>query len=285
MGEILGIRKDQFYVYEPLHRIAKYQYFKEGFVCSMTNASCSDSSGNDTEAIDILRNIYNCDFNTFQKIMLPWQFRKVNSTVLSDCEHRDPLCWHQILLPCFTSHSRVSKVLRLTVGLASRLLNSLSHLKILHLVRDPRAIIDSRLRGSGNTTLDEIKSLCQKIKQDCKDSLQMQRKYPGRIRTIFYEDIATSPMEASKVFEFVGFASEMNDFLHINSMIHSSKTEGVYTTARNNSEQTARKWRTRIPWHVIKWTNDECSDVYDLLGYPQLRSHEDLLNSSIPLRT
>jgi len=87
------------------------------------------------------------------------------------------------------------------------LLLALPTLRIIHLVRDPRAVALSRIRfgesGRGVYTMRIQKSespiiaeaslYCNHVTADIRSRLQLERQFPGRILTLRYEDVVANP--------------------------------------------------------------------------------------------
>ncbi|XP_021351925.1 uncharacterized protein LOC110449396 [Mizuhopecten yessoensis] len=73
IGEILGLRNDSFYVYEPLHKMAEFGYFKPGHECSMYNETCRKSNKTDCQVLNVIRAINNCDYSHYNDQIRTWQ--------------------------------------------------------------------------------------------------------------------------------------------------------------------------------------------------------------------
>lgn len=102
---------------------------------------------------------------------------------------------------------RATKVVRATMDSMRPLLLALPTLRIIHLVRDPRAVALSRIRfgesGRGVYTMRIQKSespiiaeaslYCNHVTADIRSRLQLERQFPGRILTLRYEDVVANP--------------------------------------------------------------------------------------------
>lgn len=201
------------------------------------------------------------------------------------CTHSKIRCPETYLNQCSTALSKVSKIPRISVGLASKLLPEFRNLKIIHLLRDPRAVMNSRYKLGWTPVPGGAVSLCKKMKKDYQESVKLRRLFPGRIHTVFYEDLAQTFEEAVKeIYSFIGYQLNANEQIRLSTMTSSSKNGNAGSTHRRNSTLTARAWRHSINANVLRETNKACSDLYQLFGYPQLGSETEVRNTSIPLR-
>ena len=105
---------------------------------------------------------------------------------------------------------RATKVVRATMESMRPLLTALPSLRIIHLVRDPRAVALSRVRfgssGQGAYTLRQSTSppvdshlvaeaslYCHHVTADIRSRLALEREFPCRIATMTYEQVVANP--------------------------------------------------------------------------------------------
>ncbi|XP_060069399.1 carbohydrate sulfotransferase 1-like [Ylistrum balloti] len=278
VGEILGLRNDSFYVYEPLHKMSMLHYFKPGYMCSMEDASCRIANGTDNKALDVLRAVYNCDARHYQDQLRTWQHMKSRGILsindrrwklaFPECNGNWKGCPEKYERHCSMRSSIVIKEPRLSISFASNLLDTFSNLKIIYLLRDPRAIMNSRAQL--NWGFGAI-SLCNKMTYDYIESGKLKEVHPGRIYTVFYEDITTNPIETvRKIYDFAGYDYNAYEQLRLTKMTSSSEKGEAGNTNRRNSTETAFAWRNKIKENVLKETDKACSHLYSEIGYPQI---------------
>ncbi|XP_069134220.1 carbohydrate sulfotransferase 1-like [Argopecten irradians] len=291
LGEVLGFRRVNFYIYEPLNTLQLWGHMDNGVVCYMNNNTCSNKTNmTDDTFLNVMRGIYNCDSQKYQHVLQPWQYSKSIGLTQRNrpvC-HQQDLCFNKYLNECPTAVSKVSKVPRLSIGLALKLLHEFPNLKIIHLFRDPRAILNSRDKarkaGWWATFLGTM-SLCEKMRTNIRESSALERVYPKRIYTVFYENLVQNVSGSiAEIYKFLGYSFDEKEKFRLKEMTQAS-TDGKDTdTRRRNSALTAREWRNNIDIRVLDETNTACSDIYQRLGYPQLNNEIELRNISIPLR-
>lgn len=248
-------------------------------------------------ALGLLKSIYSCDFRLLKDKVSLWSFAKGRGHFnwthsLSDCNGKERDCFEKQALYCGKATSRVTKVVRVTVSLVSRMLDKYPKLKIVHLMRDPRAILHSRMSiwpVDTKNILESARGLCKKMKEDFVDTKRLSNSYPNRVRVVYFEDLALKPMEVTRdIFEFANYTFTKDDQIRLRHMTESNctiaKKEQKWSLLKRNSSETARKWRTTIPSSVSLLTGIGCGEVLDMARYPVLKDKQDLLNTSIPLR-
>ncbi|XP_060075666.1 carbohydrate sulfotransferase 3-like [Ylistrum balloti] len=251
----------------------------------------------DMHALGVLKSIYSCDFRLMEDKISLWSFAKGRGDFnwtksLTDCGGHLQYCFDKQIRRCGNATSIVTKVVRVTVGLVGRMLDKYPNLKIIHLMRDPRAVLSSRMDiwpSNTKNILETARSLCRKMKEDLMDSKQLLTRYPHRVRTVFYEDLAQEPIKITKdLYQFANYDFTTEDEIRIRSMTGSyltvTKAARKWSLFKQNSSETARKWRLTMPPSVSLLTGLGCNEVYALAGYPELKDKADLRNSSIPLR-
>ncbi|XP_041692607.1 carbohydrate sulfotransferase 1-like [Coregonus clupeaformis] len=175
-------------------------------------------------------------------------------------------------------------------------------LRIVHLVRDPRAILASRMMAFSeqfrawkiwNATgrqpryvdLSQITSTCRDMADSAETMLQRPAWLRGRYLLVRYEDLALNPKEkAQEIYRFVGL--EMDENVHSwiaqntnNSAPPTSKWNYKYSTTRD-SKATAESWRLRLGFDIVRTLQSLCNDTLSLLGYRVVHSVADLRNMS-----
>ena len=101
---------------------------------------------------------------------------------------------------CLSSRVRVIKTIRTKMNVARTLLEELPNMKIIHLVRDPRAVLQSQSNlGQCNTEQGGIESctnkLCYSLENNLVEEEFIMRDYPNRIIPVLYEEIAKHPTD------------------------------------------------------------------------------------------
>lgn len=183
-------------------------------------------------------------------------------------------------------------------------------LKIIHLVRDPRAIMASRIMAFPheylrawriwNSTglkpqylnLTEITSICKDMAASAATGAQAPPWLQGRYLLVRYEDVAFKPEEmATEIHRFLGL--EMDDQVRMwiakntkSSALSRRRTGEAnvdsYSTMRD-SKAAATSWRLHLRFDIARTLQDLCNNTMALLGYKHVRSAAELRNLSYSL--
>lgn len=139
----------------------------------------------------------------------------------------DQNCTPTLRQICAKRKLRAAKTVRASMLSMEPLLRADDQFRIIHLVRDPRAVVASRLatkdesvissyalRSNGNASVPaketpavrEASLYCRRAAVDLELSRLLQTRYPGRIMTVRYEDVlADVGRHAEAVYRFLGF--------------------------------------------------------------------------------
>ncbi|XP_056243917.1 carbohydrate sulfotransferase 1-like isoform X1 [Seriola aureovittata] len=330
-GQLLNQHPGIFYVFEPLYHVQQ----------AFTNSSSRLRRSLDRRALlgayrDLLLNLYTCDLHFMENYIRPEPQDHVTSSFFRRSSSH-ALCSPPVCLeggdaaasdpPDETWCPKKCGALNLTLASVSCLsrghvaiktvrvpevgdLRTLTEdprldLKIIHLVRDPRAILTSRIMAFSdqfrawkiwNATgrqpryvdLSQITSTCKDMVASAETGLQRPAWLRGRYLLVRYEDLAFNPKDkATEIYRFVGLEMEHRVRMWIakntNSNVSSpSEWNYRYSTTRD-SRATAESWRLRLGFDIVRTVQNLCNDTLALLGYKQVHSAAELRNLSYSL--
>lgn len=193
-------------------------------------------------------------------------------------------CIHRCMQWCVTSNIRVIKTIRFRMLGVDRLLRLLPDLKVIHLVRDPRGMLLSRIMTGEYCIHDQSRTFlreCGRVLSDRLAFKELSLKYPNRLITEYYEDIAVRPMQAlTRVYRYLGL-----DKPPMNVQTYLQRhTEGGLNKKMVPSVDIVHGWRTKIAMPMAQSIDAQCSELYDELGYIPIKNINDLRNYSVSLR-
>ena len=187
-------------------------------------------------------------------------------------------CYIRFIKTCLTAKHIVTKTVRLDVHLIENLLTKMKTLKVLQLMRDPRAIINSRIKTawypqndtiSGATILEnEIKIQCERMRSDLKGAEELAKRYPNRVKILQYEDMLNLREKAHKLYHFLG----MDDGSGNDVLEKMFETTGLLHTD---------SYRTSLAMIPLQQVQRYCSDVIKKLGLRTFSTFAEMKTSNI----
>ncbi|XP_076112998.1 carbohydrate sulfotransferase 1-like isoform X2 [Mytilus galloprovincialis] len=300
VGDILQQSKDVFYLFEPL-RLPQFRLRKKQPYYSLDGNERLYSSFLDAGR-DIIRNWTTCSLfglpnitwsdgflskskkaklynacKLFESNMLP-----ENETIYS--------CVNMLKQVCLQANHVVLKVIRLPVDQLEPLMQEFPSMKIVHLIRDPRATVLSQMKFGVITVksfVTNVIDFCSRIYRDLVTIDILSKKYPERVSTFFYEDLAKDPLKMSKqLYKFTGisYTPEVEKYVFNITMAGKSVNCGNLCTIKSNSSKAAEAWRSKLNMPKARIIDRSCRPVYQRLGFREIKSEEMLKDHEIPLR-
>ncbi|CBY08283.1 unnamed protein product [Oikopleura dioica] len=166
--------------------------------------------------------------------------------------------------------------------------------KIVILVRDPRAMLESRKKltwpytywkGHSEEFFNQLEVECAKFAENKKE-----QRWKDRIKIIRYEDIAMDPISVSEetynflemdisldVHEYLISATEKDDSTKYSEEMSFLK---AYSTKRN-SKENLQKWRKDASWTRVQRVQSICKDYMIAFGYKNFNNLQELRNQKL----
>lgn len=157
----------------------------------------------------------------------------------------DLKCSSMLTATCRSRELRVIKLVRATMESMEPLLLTLPNFRVIHLMRDPRAVVlsrqlfDSSARGlyseKDNKTMltKEAILYCRTVVRDVKVRWQLEKRFPGKIFSLIYDDL---------VKDLKGFSESVYSF--IDAKIPSSWMRQITSVAMmRNATGRANRWQ------------------------------------------
>ncbi|XP_053645442.1 carbohydrate sulfotransferase 6-like [Cherax quadricarinatus] len=263
---------------------------------------------NDTFARDFLRDILHCRFSKYPYYFERWMFgNQLNDLKMKLlCYQYASMCydatWTESMCKgaCMMILRVVAGQLKLTTSL---LQDSTLRNYVVHLVRDPRALLASRYSLEKHTEMllenatffthqeKNPADVCRRYRQDLSSARFLHRHYPHRYTLIRYEDVALDPSR------YVRSIYNFTELPYTKVVAHNvaTLTLGMYDdtfqshpySTNKNSTEVVYRWRTSLPYSEMEKIQAECHDVLQAYGYPVFASkteYESQLTKILPLK-
>ncbi|XP_073453982.1 carbohydrate sulfotransferase 6-like [Aquarana catesbeiana] len=172
-------------------------------------------------------------------------------------------------------------------------------LRILHLVRDPRAVAFSRqsfdlttddrivLKNEGNENI----TISRAMEKICKSQVDINRVakasevLQGRYMAIRNEDLSNEPLKnVKKIYNFAGLhlTKDLEQWVYNITHKEVSDENGFMTFSRDSSK-VAQKWRTAMNFHFVEQIQQNCIGAMNLFGYKPAKSQIEQNNLTLDL--
>ncbi|WAR08040.1 CHST3-like protein, partial [Mya arenaria] len=221
-----------FYIFEPLHDIEKCFRAAEAaktdvtlqYVDSLRKVTISKRSFVYLEEVyswlscrlqDLSKTSLNEQFlSRYNTKMKPFQTcMKTAKISLTGLNYGSAItaCLKKPIQDCQSASFVVLKFIRMRIGESASLLPYFPNMKIVHLIRDPRGMFNSRDKhslgkGKGSSSdKDAVHGFCRKLEEDLRHSKKLSTSHPDKIFVVQYEDLAEHPYEwAKRLYKFAG---------------------------------------------------------------------------------
>ncbi|KAL7739855.1 hypothetical protein ACLKA6_003296 [Drosophila palustris] len=157
----------------------------------------------------------------------------------------------------------------------------LSNVRIVLLVRDPRGTMQSRRHRvwcGGNEDCEDPSLVCQDLVDDYKTAETLLKLYPGRFRTLRYEDLSLNPYDITQdILQFYGlpFDPAVEEFLDT----HTKENIGGVSSTYRDSRSAPFHWKQDLKTDEIKQIQDVCVEAMNLWGYRRINDFSNFTNT------
>ncbi|XP_008984475.2 carbohydrate sulfotransferase 5 [Callithrix jacchus] len=181
------------------------------------------------------------------------------------------------------------------------------NLHIVHLVRDPRAVLRSREAAAQLLALDsgivlgthgkwvEADPHLHLMREVCRSHVRIAEaatlKPPpflrGRYRLVRFEDLAREPLaEIRALYAFTGLSLTPQLETWIRNITHGSgigKAFEAFQTSSRNAQNVSQAWRHALPFTKIRHVQKVCASALQLLGYRPVYSEDEQHDLTVDL--
>ncbi|XP_066537639.1 carbohydrate sulfotransferase 2a [Hoplias malabaricus] len=333
-GELFNQHPDAFFIYEPMWHI--WQKLYPGDAVALQGA-----------ARDMLNSLFRCDLSAYQmysnygpqnlstlqifgsiynKVTCSYPlcpaYRKnvvgmVDENICKKCPYRSLHLLEQECLKYDTVVIKGVRILDMNI-LAPLMKDPNLNLKIIHLVRDPRAVANSRINSKHGLirenmqvirsrdpksqifdqkmnkkdsedyhSLSTMEVVCEFMMHNLKIALDPPTWLKGKYMTVRYEDLVENPIKSMRsVYSFVNLTSSHDlEGFALNMTSGNKSTYEPFMVSSRNATKAANAWRTVLSYQQIQQVEEYCGQAMSLLGYLPVRSPMEAKNLSKSLLT
>ena len=239
VGQLLNSHPASFYNYEPLHQ---FGLVKVGQASQQANS-----------ALKLIRNLIKCNYQNdmndwlvYQRVTADWCFAQ-NTRLWNRCtmgrqntSDVQTVCFQQKYVEpmCKLFPFQVIKTVRLRLDLTESLVKDPStNVKVMLLVRDPRAIMESRKHKedwfSSCKECTDPKTICQQMLEDYHEFETLKVEYPTKFKVLRFEDFLLNPIGVSMdIFRFYEIPYHRNVINFMKSKLQSPRFRWLKALSR-----------------------------------------------------
>ncbi|KAL5019451.1 hypothetical protein ScPMuIL_002343 [Solemya velum] len=282
-GDILQQDPNSFYMYEPFRNLKNAIDLQKPFFLSDGTSTMLESDNFVEMSREIFSSLLGCEVEKLPLSLLRDSFMNAGIKTekylkcLSQTRHWQDNKRHRICNPMlqkFCSQSKILlfKAIRHPLDFFEEYLNKNPSMKIIHLVRDPRATLQSQVLAAKfpvDTFKMAAKEHCDRVIEDIETFNRIKEKHPASIVRIYYEDLAKYPIETARtMYDFIGMDYTEGVMQYILDITSRGLPDGCsICSQRADSQMHINKWRKQMPYERAQLIDNQCSGVYERLGY------------------
>ncbi|XP_069105720.1 carbohydrate sulfotransferase 1-like [Argopecten irradians] len=255
VGDLIQAHDDVFYLFEPLRApTTRFRLLNDTSHSSITRFQEKTRS--------ILTKLSGCRLDHVPGEVIHDHFlnrsKKARNYIQCLDEHmdkNDPIeaskstCLKTMIRSCLESKIVLVKVIRPSLAMLFEMMNAIPKLKIIHLMRDPRAMARARVSFGmikKKTEIDDVTKFCDRLFEDAVVAENIKQKYPERILSLFYEEVAYHPIkEAQRIYKFADleFSRRQQEIITAMTTNATPEKECRKMCTTKISTLQAEKWR------------------------------------------
>ncbi|KAK8375434.1 hypothetical protein O3P69_008346 [Scylla paramamosain] len=270
LGEVLAAHPGAYYHYEPLMPYGLQQL--------------GPTQSNQNEVEGLLRGLLRCEYQLADDYL---KFAFVNHDMFMRNSRLWSMCSAMPRTKCYTPDTlarlcslfpvHVMKVVRARLQLLAPLLSD-PRVRLVWLVRDPRAVMNSR---TSSVTWCQTRAcsdpgyLCSDLTADFSTYLVLKETHPDQVMLLRYEDLARNPYEKSReVLTFAGltFHRQVKEYLDD----HLTSDEDEPWSTRHDPRTRVARWMKVMGFEDVVRTQYHCHSIMKSLGYRLFTSKADM---------
>ena len=209
-----------------------------------------------------------------------------NTYLYSFCKsiNSSQLCFNKdfISQACEQFPVKIMKLVRLRTGLMEPILNDVRHsnLHLIYLVRDPRAVMNSRLAKvnwcQGAKDCDDPNVLCSDMEDDMKSAISLKQSFPTRVHIVRYEDIIKYPfLFTQKLFDKLDIKISNSTLQFLES--HTKEESSSAFSTHRNSKKHLLQWTQEMKKSDVSDIQKTCLPQMDQLGYLPIYDDQNVI--------
>ena len=222
----------------------------------------------------------------------PYFFNKMKY-LQNKCRPNRSLCFNASFIQdtCLKTKRKHIKSFFVPIRRLSEFLQTLSHplkrrITVVYLVRDPRAILNSRKQRKWcKGACREIASLCREMEMDLRAYDQLKKSMNGRLIMLRYEDMALLPERVTEqLFRTLNlnYSAKIRKFVHDHTHLNATDKRNRQDNIYRSSATRINRWVKQLSGREVTEMQYSCKRVLNYLEYFRVPDH--LLGQKVGMR-
>nr|XP_045623110.1 uncharacterized protein LOC123773408 [Procambarus clarkii]XP_045623111.1 uncharacterized protein LOC123773408 [Procambarus clarkii] len=254
---------DIFFLYQPLYKLAEQEPIPAVHRLTRDKAE---------QGVKWLHQIFNCSVERHRDLLhepFLWKSQSVRNTYIKECQHRQVELGECVERACHSRTLHAVYTLRLGMTHILQLLKRYTqHLKVVLVLRDPRAVLSARRRAAQriniNTPIDfkaQASVLCATMAADLDVVNHMHKLYPDSVMVLHYEHLVRHSRQVlAYLYDFLGLQVTSDRLERIIKILRLDRSEELLL-------QLSKMWQLDLTLQESRAVDEGCTIHYDQLGY------------------
>lgn len=191
-------------------------------------------------------------------------------------------CIFTLQTKCRNSKVRLIKSLRISFALVKEIIAQIKDVKIIHLFRDPRAVIHSRrVIGQGITN---TRHLCDRMARDIDMARLLRSVLPDRVYPLRYECLAQrTDSVLRKLYSdlLLHYGVQTDRWIATYTNSSAEINQHGYGVFKFKSSGKYSGWRLKIRFLIVNGIDRVCTEVYERIGVRPFNNRSELTDFNI----
>ncbi|CAC5385522.1 CHST1 [Mytilus coruscus] len=286
-SDLIYQNRGVFLIFEPFWHICRWQTKPIHYTWDAICRNSEEEIRNLNKISDVLHDMFMCNlFHLPAEILKSlWFFQQgTGYAILNKCyqfykNRQDNVsaafdsatkgkCIRNLEAMCKNSSTILIKTIRLSFDQLLKIVTKIPELKVVHLVRDPRAILHSREEAKQidyRHIRNESHGLCFKMANNINIGNHLMKE---KVFFLKYECLAANPVIIAKtLYSFLNlrYTRKIDSWLITHTQGDVSSFDRKFIAHVANSRLVSLKWIYTVPKDVLKLIDKECRNVYKSL--------------------
>jgi hypothetical protein len=118
---------------------------------------------------------------------------------------------------------------------------------------------------------------------DYEGGVRLAKKYPGRVKMIFYEEIKSNvTQKMNKLYEYIGMEPDSHEVKQLNKVKTNKAKSNTPAMSRTRVLDNAHWWRSHMSFLRYQGVRDKCKQLMPIFNLTNFKDRQELNKLNIP---